>query len=346
MKKSPGAIFRERSEFARTRIRDDTRKTSPGAIFRERSEFARTRIRDDTRKTSPGAIFRERSEFARTPVAPAHPAPATYMPSMAIIRDDTRKQLIRPPILMTILMTTLITMSMTTSIFAVAAEPSSGMLERVEVSLRDKVSLQNGAKLFVNYCMSCHSAKFMRYNRMAADLEIPEEMVERNMIFTGGKIGDAMTTTLSAAAGERLFGVAPPDLSLIGKLRDPEWLYGYLRSFYVDDSTETGWNNLVFPNVAMPHVLYELQGIQRAVFKPATEQGGGEVFDRFELVRAGKMDKDEYDHAMRDLTNFLYYMGEPARMVRIKYGLWTMLFLAVLGALAFMLKREYWRDID
>ncbi|WP_423910799.1 cytochrome c1 [Candidatus Spongiihabitans sp.] len=278
-------------------------------------------------KKSPGAIFRERSEFAR-----------------ARIRDDTRKKLI----LSLVLMMALITALMTSAISAFAAEESNGMLKPVEVSLRDKVSLQNGAKLFVNYCMSCHSAKFMRYNRMAADLEIPEQLVESNMIFTGGKIGDAMTTTLSKEAGEQWFGVAPPDLSLIGKLRDPEWLYGYLRSFYIDDSTETGWNNLVFPNVAMPHVLYELQGIQKAIFNSRTDQNGNsrEVFDSFELVSVGKMDADEYDHAMRDLTNFLYYMGEPARMVRIKYGIWTMLFLVVLGSLAFMLKKEYWRDID
>lgn len=234
----------------------------------------------------------------------------------------------------------------TTPIFAFASE-SSAMSAHVEVSLRDKVSLQNGAKLFVNYCMSCHSAKFMRYSRMARDLEIPEKLVEDNMIFTGGKIGDAMTTTLSKQAGDQWFGVAPPDLSLIGKLRDPDWLYGYLRSFYIDNSTKSGWNNLVFPNVAMPHALYELQGIQKAIFKSESDEHGKqhEVFEKFELIKAGTMSAEQYDHAMRDLTNFLYYMGEPARMVRIKYGMWVMLFLAVFGALAFMLKKEYWRDV-
>lgn len=250
------------------------------------------------------------------------------------------KKLTLPLLLMTALMTNAISAS--------AAGKAAAILDPVSVSLDDKVSLQNGAKLFVNYCMSCHSAKFMRYNRMAADLEIPTKLVERDMIFTGGKIGDAMTTTLTKEDGEQWFGVAPPDLSLIGKLRDPDWLYGYLRSFYIDDSTATGWNNLVFPNVAMPHALYELQGIQKAVFNSETDSNGNsrEVFKGFELVRAGKMDAKEYDVAMRDLTNFLYYMGEPARMVRIKYGIWTMLFLMVLGALAFMLKKEYWRDVD
>ncbi len=233
------------------------------------------------------------------------------------------------------------------SMVVFAATAANDRLAHIEISLQDKLSLQNGAKLFINYCMSCHSAKFMRYKRMAQDLEIPEQLVEDNMIFTGGKIGDAMTTTMSKQAGEQWFGVAPPDLSLIGKLRDPDWLYGYLRSFYIDDSTESGWNNLIFPNVAMPHALYELQGIQKAVFTFETDSNGRQhkVFQKFVPLTSGTMSAKEYDHAMRDLTNFLFYMGEPARMVRIKYGLWTMLFLAVLGALAFMLKKEYWRDV-
>ena len=227
-----------------------------------------------------------------------------------------------------------------------AAGGGGNILDSVEVSLRDKVSLQNGAKLFVNYCMSCHSAKYMRYNRMAADLEIPEDLVESQMIFTGGKIADSMTTTMTAEQGAEWFGVAPPDLSLIGKLRDPDWIYTYLRTFYTDESTVSGWNNLVFPNVAMPHALFELQGIQHASKTIETDSHGNqhEVID-LELVRPGKMSVEEYDHAMRDLTNFLYYMAEPVRMVRIGYGIWVMLFLAGLGILAFLLKREYWRDV-
>ena len=219
-------------------------------------------------------------------------------------------------------------------------------LDYVEVNLADKVSLQNGAKLFVNYCMSCHSAEYMRYNRMAADLEIPEELVKKHMIFNGGKIGDTMTTTMSKEHGEAWFGVAPPDLTLIGKLRDPEWLYTYLRTFYMDESTVSGWNNVVFPNVAMPHVMYELQGIQKANISTETHADGTEhEVIELELVQEGSMTPEEFDKAMKDLTNFLYYMAEPARMVRIKYGMWTMLFLAVLGTLAFMLKKEYWRDV-
>ncbi len=219
-------------------------------------------------------------------------------------------------------------------------------LDYVEVSLDDKVSLQNGAKLFVNYCMSCHGAKYMRYNRMAEDLEIPEDLVMEQMIVPGGKIGDTMNITMSKEDAEEWFGVAPPDLTLIGKLYSPKWLYTYLRSFYLDDSTASGWNNTVFPNVAMPHVMYELQGTQEArVTTHVDEQGHEQQVTELELVKAGSMSTGEFDRAMRDLTNFLYYMAEPARMVRIKYGVWTMSFLFVLGILAYMLKKEYWRDV-
>ena len=187
----------------------------------------------------------------------------------------------------------------------------AGALDRVEVSLDDKVSLQNGAKLFVNYCMSCHSAQYMRYNRMAADLEIPEDLVKKHMIAGDGKIGDPMIATMSKEDGEAWFGVPPPDLSLIGKLRDPEWLYTYLRTFYIDDSTASGWNNKVFPNVAMPHALAELQGVQKPVYETETDDHGVErtSISGFELIRKGSMSPHEFDDAMSDLTNFLYYMA-------------------------------------
>ena len=156
-----------------------------------------------------------------------------------------------------------------------------------------------------------------------------------------------MIATMSKEDGEAWFGVPPPDLSLIGKLRDPEWLYTYLRTFYIDDSTASGWNNKVFPNVAMPHALAELQGVQKPVYETETDDHGVErtSISGFELIRKGSMSPHEFDDAMSDLTNFLYYMGEPARMVRIGWGMWTMLFLAVFGILAYMLKIEYWRDV-
>lgn len=221
-------------------------------------------------------------------------------------------------------------------------------LESMEVRLGDTRSLQNGANLFVNYCLSCHSAKYMRYGRMAEDLNIPTSLVEDNMIHGDAKIGDPMTTTMPEEKAAEWFGVAPPDLSLVGRLRGADWLYNYLTRFYVDENSVTGWNNLVFENAAMPHVLSHLQGRQRAVFKTESAEDGSEtkVFEGFEMESEGSMDPEEFDHAMRDLTNFLVYMGEPAKLVRIKYGMFVMLFLLVFFALAYMLKREYWKDVD
>ncbi len=233
-------------------------------------------------------------------------------------------------------------------VIGMAASAPKMALDPVEISLKDKVSLQRGAQLFVNYCLSCHSVQYMRYNRMAADLDIPEDVVRKNMLLSNQKIGDLMTTTMSQKDAVDWFGgVAPPDLSLTGRLRGADWLYNYLRTFYLDETTASGWNNVVFENVAMPHALYELQGLQRAVFKTVTDEQGIEskVFDTFEMVRPGTMTPQEYDEAMRDLTNFMVYVAEPAKMVRVKYGVWVMLFLAVFGGLAYALKKEYWRDI-
>ena len=230
---------------------------------------------------------------------------------------------------------------------ATAATEARMKMAPFKPSLNDIPSLQHGAKLFVNYCLSCHSAKFMRYNRMAEDLRIPPELVTQNMMFTTDKIGDPMETTMPAEAAEEWFGVAPPDLSLIGRLRGPEWLYNYFLTFYLDEDSPSGWNNVVFENVAMPHAMHELQGLRRAVFKTETDADGNphEVLERFEITAPGKMTVEEYERAVRDLTNFLVYLGEPAKLVRIKYGIWTLLFLAVFATLAYMLKKEYWRDV-
>lgn len=230
---------------------------------------------------------------------------------------------------------------------AAAAAGKEITLDHYDYTIKDKRSLQNGAKLFVNYCLSCHSAQFMRYNRMAEDLGIPEEIVRENMIFDTRKVADPMTVTMTRQDGEAWFGVAPPDLSLIGKLRDPNWLYTFLRSFYADDATVTGWNNRVVPNVAMPHVLWTQQGIQQPIYTTTVDSGGKETrwITGFELSRAGALSTEEFDHAIEDLTNFLYYMAEPYRLDRIRWGIWTMLFLGVLGGLTWLLKIEYWRDV-
>jgi ubiquinol-cytochrome c reductase cytochrome c1 subunit len=227
------------------------------------------------------------------------------------------------------------------------ASSDNYFVDEVDIDLGDQPSLQNGAKLFVNYCLSCHSAAFMRYNRMAEDLGIPEKVVQENMMFAGDKIGGLMETTMPEEDARQWFGVAPPDLSLTARLRGPDWLYSYLRKFYLDLDSPSGWNNLVFENVAMPHALYELQGRQRAVFKTETDDAGREhqVFDKFEVVTAGKMSVEEYDLASRDLTRFLVYLAEPAKLVRGQVGVWVLLFLIVLGVLSYFLKKEYWRDI-
>ena len=211
-------------------------------------------------------------------------------------------------------------------------------LDRVHIDLGDEVSLQRGARTFVNYCLSCHSAAYMRYNRLGRDLGMSDEVVEENLMFASDKVGDLMTVTMSVAHGKNWFGVAPPDLTLITRSRGPDWVYTYLRSFYVDDESETGWNNNIFPNVAMPHVLYEWQGTQRAVMED------GKVAD-FEIQKSGTMSAVEYDDAIRDLTNFLVYLGEPVKMHRGKIGLWVLLFLGILGYFSYLLNKEYWKDV-
>ena len=230
---------------------------------------------------------------------------------------------------------------------ATAATEVKMQMAPFKASLKDFPSLQRGAKLFVNYCLSCHSAKFMRYSRMAEDLRIPPKLVEQQMMFAADKIGDSMETTMPAEAAEVWFGVAPPDLSLSARLRGPKWLYNYFRTFYLDENSPSGWNNVVYENVAMPHAMHELQGLQRAIFKTETDADGNqrEVLDRFEITTPGKMNPQEYDQAARDLTNFMVYLGEPAKLVRVKYGVWTLLFLALFATLAYMLKKEYWRDV-
>ena len=242
---------------------------------------------------------------------------------------------------------TVVLINMTPVTVTVAAETTKMQMAPFSESLKDKLSLQRGARLFVNYCLSCHSAQFMRYNRMAEDLEIPPDIVKRNMMFVTDKIGEPMTVTMPKDKAAEWFGVAPPDLSLSGRLRGGEWLYNYLRGFYVDDDAVGGWNNAVFENVAMPHALYELQGMRRAVMETVTDDDGSEreIVARFEAITEGTLSEAEYDQAAYDLANFLVYVGEPAKTTRITYGIWTMLFLAVFAWLAWLLKKEYWRDV-
>ena len=224
-----------------------------------------------------------------------------------------------------------------------AAGGGSAHLDSVDIDMSDTESLQRGAGLFVNYCLSCHSAAYMRYNRMSEDLQIPKEVVEDNMMFAADRIGGLMKTSMPAEDAKKWFGKAPPDLSLIARSRGPEWLYTYLRGFYLDDTSPSGWNNTLFPKVAMPHVMYSLQGARNAIFKK--NENGVEVFDHYEMVKPGTLNEYEFDSAMRDLTNFMVYLAEPARLVRYKLGVYVLIFLAIFFVFAYLLKKEYWKDV-
>ena len=216
-------------------------------------------------------------------------------------------------------------------------------LDPVKIDLADKGSLQHGARTFINYCLSCHSAAYMRYNRMGQDLGISDELVKENLLFAAERVGDLMKAVMPEEDARLWFGTAPPDLSLVTRYRGADWVYTYLRSFYREEDSPSGWNNVVFENVAMPHVLYEWQGSQKPVFR--TDANGLRVFDRFEAVKPGTKTMEEFDREMRDLTNFLVYMGEPAKLVRYRIGVYVLLFLAVLLGLFYALKREYWKDV-
>lgn len=225
---------------------------------------------------------------------------------------------------------------------ALGSASSAVHLDDADIDLSDQASLQRGAKYFVNYCLSCHSAQFQRYNRMARDLGLTENEVKENLMFTSDKIGDTMTIAMDPDDGEKWFGVAPPDLSVITRARGVDWIYTYLRSFYIDEPRPFGVNNLVFPDVGMPHVFWKLQGMQRAVFK---QEDGRKHFERFELAEPGSLSPEEFDGAMRDLTAFLSYVGEPIQLERKRLGVWVLLFIAVFFVLAYLLKKEYWKDV-
>lgn len=220
---------------------------------------------------------------------------------------------------------------------------AEGGFDKANIDLSDTASLQRGARIFMNFCLSCHSASYMRYQRMAEDLSIDPAIVERDMMFATDKIGDLMTTTMPADDAEQWFGVAPPDLSLMARSRGEDYLYTYMRSFYLDESTPSGWNNTVFPNVAMPHAMYEWQGVQKAVF--VTDEQGSRQFEHFELVEPGALSPEEFDAAIRDLTNFMVYLAEPAKLERYTIGFWVIVFLLIMVGLTYALKKEFWRDV-
>jgi ubiquinol-cytochrome c reductase cytochrome c1 subunit len=233
------------------------------------------------------------------------------------------------------------------------AESATYPNDEIEIDWDDKASMQRGARTFVNYCMSCHSAAYSRFNRVGKDLGIPDELVLENLVFTTDikgektKVGELMKITMTPAYAEQAFGVVPPDLSLIARSRGVNWLYNYLRGFYVDESRPLGVNNSVFDSVAMPHVLIEMQGYQKpeTVMKSDGQGGEHEVIVGFELIKPGTQSKSEYDQTVHDLVAFLDYLAEPYKQTRKNVGTGVIIFLVILIILTYFLKKEYWKDI-
>jgi ubiquinol-cytochrome c reductase cytochrome c1 subunit len=226
-----------------------------------------------------------------------------------------------------------------------AAGPSVPLLE-ANNDLTDKASLQRGAQLFMNYCLGCHQMQYQRYERTFRDIGIPTKMGQEQLIFDGSKVGGHILNAIETDDAAKWFGAAPPDLTLVDRVRGTNWVYTYLKSFYVDESRPFGVNNTVFPSVGMPHVLQELQGVPTARFEEV-EEHGVKVQKVVEITTdgSGEMSDDEYDQAARDITNFLAYVGEPSRLESEAIGYKVIAFLIVLFILAFLLKKEYWRDV-
>lgn len=233
--------------------------------------------------------------------------------------------------------------AMLLSFSALAA--TAGPLQQAGTDLGDRASLQRGAQLYMNYCSSCHSLKYLRYSRMAEDLGLTEEEVMQNLNFTGAKFGEQILTAMPAEGAAQWFGVVPPDLSLVSRVRGGDWIFSYLKSFYIDDERPVGWNNTVFPNASMPNVLWELQGIQRPVYGGVDATTNEPLIDRLEVAAPGTMDAAGFDQAARDITAFLEYAGEPIAVKREAMGVWVLLFLAFFTFLAWLLKKEYWKDV-
>jgi ubiquinol-cytochrome c reductase cytochrome c1 subunit len=219
-------------------------------------------------------------------------------------------------------------------------------LDRAPINLNDRLSLQRGAQLFVNHCLNCHSAASMRYLRLM-DLGLSEAQIRDNLLFTGEKVGESMVAAMDPAVAKAAFGVVPPDLSLAGRSRSADWLYTYMRSFYRDPSAKSGWNNTVFPNVAMPHVLWEQQGDQALHVTERMDPNTGDVkrTQRLVLERPGKLAPVAYDQQVADLVNYLAYMAEPAQADRKMWGILVLFFLTGFFLLALLLKAEYWKDV-
>ncbi len=217
---------------------------------------------------------------------------------------------------------------------------SAGGLENSAVNFRDTAAVQRGAKWFVNYCLSCHSANYMRFNRLAEDLGLDEDIVLQHLAFADVNIGDTMDIAMRPEDSEAWLGKTPPNLSVRSRSRGNDWLFTYLKSFYQDESG--GWNNLVLPKTAMPHVFWQLQGIQKPVW---SSHGEERFIEHLELISPGLQSPQEYEQTVRDLVTFLDYIAEPSKLKRKNIGIWVMLFLLVFTLVAYALKVEFWRDV-
>ena len=234
--------------------------------------------------------------------------------------------------------------------FGINANANEGgfPLETAPNRVSNNASLQTGAKLFVNYCLNCHAASSMRYNRLR-DIGLTDQEIKDNLILNDAKVGDLMTISMTPKEGKAFFGKNPPDLSVEARARGTDWLYTYLRTFYKDDTTQTGWNNMVYPHVGMPHVLWQLQGERAAKFEerndPHEEGRTEKVFVGFEQLTPGTMKPQEYDDNMADLVAFLSWMAEPVQLERKRLGVIVLIFLAIFTLLAWRLNKSYWKDI-
>jgi ubiquinol-cytochrome c reductase cytochrome c1 subunit len=215
----------------------------------------------------------------------------------------------------------------------------------------DLVALQNGAKLFVNYCLNCHSAAYMRFNRLK-DIGLSDQQIKDNLLFTTDKVGETMKVAMDPRQAKEWFGGVPPDLTMIARSRSgpggtgADYLYTYLRTYYRDETKPTGWNNLAFPNVGMPNVLWELQGQRKPVYEEVMQHGHKvSVAKGWEQVNPGAMTPAQYDLAMRDLVGYLQWMGEPAQNTRVRIGVWVLLFLLLVAFSAWRLNAAFWKDV-
>jgi len=236
-------------------------------------------------------------------------------------------------------------------ITAASAAGPAVTLDKAPKRTNDMAALQNGAKLFVNYCLSCHSAAFMRYNRLR-DIGLTDKQIAENLTFTTDKIGDTMKASIDPKQAKAWFGANPPDLTLVARSRSSsagtgaDYIYTLLRTYYRDPQKPTGWNNKTFPNIGMPHPLWELQGEQRPVYQKVESHGHEvEVVKGWEQVKPGKMSQAEYDQNVGDLVAYLQWMAEPAQNSRVRIGVWVLIFLAAFTVVAWRLNAAYWKDV-